>query len=283
MRSESEVLQSLMSWALYDDNVRTIVLDGSRADPSRTIDDFSDFDVIVIVSDPGPIRTETWIHKFGEPMVRWPLQPQSTFDDAWITQLVLYTDGVRVDFQFTTPDIARFERPGPFHCVLVDKERLTEQIAGEPVAGTTIDPPSAEEFADRINSFWWDIPYVAKALRRNELDYARFIMEGDIRWHKLQPLIRWHIGAVHGSQTDVGVFCRWSRRYLDPDIWELYLETFSGAAIEDQWRAMFAMCSFVRLLGQDSAGRYGFEYPEVVDQQVFRYLRYLSPPSQEIP
>lgn len=272
MRPESEVLQSLLDWALTDPNIRTILLDGSRADPSRSLDEFSDFDVAVIVQNLEPIPTGNWIDKFGDPMVRWPLSPQPTLGDGRITQLVLYSDGVRIDFQFGTADLATLERPGPYWCTLFDHDRISERLTATPVAGTWIDTPDEAEYMDRINAFWWDITYVAKALRRDELDYARYVMEGDLRFNKLHPLIRWHIGAVHGRDTDVGIFGRWFRRYLIDDVWERYLETFSGAEPEDQWRAMFAMCRFVQIIGQDLADRYDFSYPEATDQRTHEYL-----------
>ncbi len=271
MRSESDVLGALLRWGIDDDNVRAIYLNGSRADPSRELDQFSDFDVAVIVRDTARIRDGGWIRTFGEPMVTWPLTPQPTFDEAWITQLVLYTDGVRIDFQFTTPDLREIERPGPYHCVLLDLDALSESISGVPIAGTRINPPDEAGFADRINAFWWDVPYVAKALKRNELDYARFVAE-DLRFHKLHPLIRWHIGVTHGPDTDVGIFGRWFQRHLDDEIWGKYRETFSGADLDDQWRAMFAMCRFVRHLGQNLAEETGLSYPNDTDRQVSAYL-----------
>jgi aminoglycoside 6-adenylyltransferase len=272
MRAEPAILRLLVDWAMDDHNIRAIVLNGSRADPSRIPDALSDFDVAIVVHSFNPIKPGTWIDLFGDPIVRWPLEPQSTFSEDWLTQLVLFDEGLRIDFQFTERTETAFEQAGPYHCVLYDPERLTEHIPGSPVEGTVITLPTDAEFGDRINAFWWDISYVAKALRRNELDYARFIIEGDLRFNKLHPLIRWHIGAVHGTETDVGAAGRWFSRYVSADIWSGYLETFSGADEQDQWRAMFAMCSFVRLMGHDVARRLGFSYPDETDRRVRSYL-----------
>jgi aminoglycoside 6-adenylyltransferase len=272
MKSESSVLSDLMSWAFESDNVRMIALNGSRGDPGRVPDLLSDYDVAVFVNDLAPILDDRWLDRFGEIMVRSPLRPESTLDPAWITQLVLFSDGVRIDFQFTTPATTKIEQSGPYHCVLVDKDRLSESISGVPVEGATIELPSEAEFADRINAFWWDIPYVAKALHRSEIDYARYVMEGDLRFNKLHPLIRWHIGVRHGTATDAGIFGRWFARYLEDEIWEAYLETYSGADPEDQWRAMFAMTRFVEMLGKQIASELGFTYPEEIGSRVEHYL-----------
>jgi aminoglycoside 6-adenylyltransferase len=276
MKSESSVLSDLIDWAFESDNVRMIALNGSRGGPARVPDDLSDYDVAVFVNDLSPILDDCWLERFGEIMVRWPLRPESTTGPEWVTQLVLFSDGVRIDFQFTTSATTKIEQSGPYHCVLVDKDRLSESVSGVPVEGATIELPSEAEFADRINAFWWDIPYVAKALQRGEIDYARFVIEGDLRFNKLHPLIRWHIGLRHGSATDVGIFGRWFARYLESEIWDAYLETYSGADPEDQWRAMFAMTRFVGMLGKQIASELAFTYPEDTGSRVESYLHLIQ-------
>jgi aminoglycoside 6-adenylyltransferase len=52
------------------------------------------------VSDIEPfLEGDEWLEAFGSVMVRWPLRPRSTFDENWLTRLVLFNDGVRIDFQ----------------------------------------------------------------------------------------------------------------------------------------------------------------------------------------
>jgi aminoglycoside 6-adenylyltransferase len=272
--SSTPRLDELFRWAWDSENIRAILLTGSRADPSRSIDDLSDYDLTVFVEDLGPITGNTSLaEQFGSVMVRWPRRPEPTFDPDWITQLALYEDGTRIDFQFTTSSTREVERPGPYFCVLVDKDRLSEELSSHPVEGSSIPPPTAEDFADRVNAFWWDIPYVAKALKRGELDYAVFSMDCDVRFAKLHPLIRWYIGMSHGPDTDVGINGRWFRRYLEPDVWDAYVRTFSGVDPSDKWRALFASTGFVRTVGNELARHYGFDYPKAVDHKVTRYLQ----------
>jgi hypothetical protein len=38
-------------------------------------------------------------------MIKWPLTPMSTFDKNWITRLVLFDSGVRIDFQITAKKV----------------------------------------------------------------------------------------------------------------------------------------------------------------------------------
>lgn len=251
-----------------------VVLTGSRASASNPADALSDYDLDVYVHDTGPImRDDSWLHSFGSIMVRWPLSPRPTFDERWITQLVLFDDDVRIDFQFTA-----IAEPEPSHGVtdyrvLVDKDGISEELPDPPAAGESLSQPPPEAFADRLNAFWWDIPYVAKALRRGEINYARYMLDGTLRFDKLLPLLRWHVNVLHGRSVDTGMFGRWVHRYIDEPTWEHYLRTFGDASVEDGWRAMFEMVDLVRSVGTGLADAYGYEYPHEVDAKVSSHLR----------
>jgi aminoglycoside 6-adenylyltransferase len=276
MRSDRDIFTSLIEWAFEDENIRAIVVNGSRSDPTRVIDDLSDYDVAVFVREPDVYRDDQWLGRFGKVMVRWPLEPQQTLGPDTITQLVLFQDDVRIDFQFMSITTRQIERIGPFHCVLVDKERLSEYLAGTPINGTTIQLPSEAEFIDRINAFWWDLPYAAKALARGEVEYARFIMESELRFDKLHPLIQWHIALEHGSNIDTGIFGRWFKHYLPEELWSAYLETYSGMEREDQLRATFAMGRFVGQIGRAIADGLGVTYPVETERNVLDYMRWVE-------
>lgn len=273
-RTENVVLSQIRAWAEEEDNVRAVVLVGSRADPRREPDALSDYDVGVYVRNTGPlVRDDSWVLEFGTVMVRWPERPRPTFGDDWVTQLVLFDDGVRIDFQVTEKHPAEGRVLDGVYRVLVDKDGLTEDLPPPSYSHHSVTRPTAEAFDDRLNAFWWDIVYVAKGLRRGELLYAKALLDGTIRLEKLLPLAEWYAGVLHGWSVDVGVFGRWFHRYLDAPTWDLYLRTFAGAGIEDNWRALFATLEFVRVVGRRVADKLGFNYPDAVDEKVTRYIR----------
>lgn len=268
------VLVQLTQWAEAQPNIRTILLTGSRAEPSRTPDDLSDYDVELFVQDTAPfINNEAWLDTFGLIMVRWPLSPGPTFDADWMTQLVLFEDGVRLDFQITAlpPTASRHLDSG--YRVIVDKDGIAPQLPPPTYATYLITPPTAAALADRLNAFWWDIVYVAKALHRRELNYARYMLDGAIRFDQLQPLLEWHIGLRHHWTVDTGNYGRWFQRYLDAATWAAYKSTFAGADFDDHWRALFATVALVRSLGTSLAEALGVPYPEETDRNITAYMR----------
>lgn len=276
MRTERDVIAALTAWADRTDNIRALRLTGSRARPSADADYLSDYDIEVFVLDRRPfVDDDSWITEFGTIMVRWPRHPSFTIDERWITQLALYQDGVRIDFQITDRHPMQMKPLGGSYRVLVDKDGDFEKIEEIAASPFSISEPDEDAFASRVNAFWWDIVYVAKALCRNELNYAKYMLDGTIRYDKLQPLIEWYIGTNAGWGIPTGVRGRWFHRYLPPEIWRQYVQTFAGSSIGDNWRALFATIEFTRTVATAVAQALSFDYPHKTDAGVSAYIEKL--------
>lgn len=270
VRPEVDILAQIITWANAWDNVRAVVLTSSRSDPRHRQDDLSDYDIEVFVRDVAPLLADdSWLAPFGEILVRWPRRPGPTGADGWITQLAQFTDGLRIDFQFTAgsePD--RIELDHGYR-VLVDKDGLTADWPLPTFTSYTVQPPSEDEFADTVNAFWWDMLYVAKALRRGELPFARYMLDAAIRYESLERLLGWHVGATVGWGTAVGLHGKWLEQHLSRELWAKYLETCRGGDAVEVERAMWAM---VELAGEVGRGL-GFTYPEELEARVTRLMR----------
>ena len=233
----------------------------------------SDYDIEVYVRDTGPIvANDDWLRDFGPIMVRWPLTPRPTASQDWVTQLVLFEDGLRIDFQITPKQSVTAKDYDNGYAVLVDKDGLGASLGTPTYSEFALTPPTRLAYEETINSFWWDIIYVAKELWRGELNFAKFMLDSVVRFEQLQPLIEWYIGLTQGPDAMTGVNGRWFQRRLDPETWRQYEATFADADIENNWAALFATLSFARRIGQALAESMGYTYPEAVDQKVTRYI-----------
>lgn len=236
----------------------------------------SDYDVEFFVRDVGPfIEDDAWVSDFGEIMVRWPAAPRPTSSDDWVTHLVLYEDGVRIDFQITTLAPSTSENLDNGYRILADKDGVATQLPEPTYTRYIIQRPTAQAFDARMNAFWWDIVYVAKALHRGELNYARYMLDGTIRFDKLQPLLEWYIGLNLDWSVSAGIYGRWFHKYLDQSTWEGYTRTFAGAEFESNWQALFATIELVRQVGHTLAASLGFEYPAETDRKVTGYIQWV--------
>lgn len=104
MRSEQEMLQLILDFTSREDNIRAVLMNGSRANPNAPRDPFQDFDILCLVRDLSPyVRNPDIPPTFGKIMIlQLPddmIEPPSD-PDGHYTYLMQFTDGNRIDLSF---------------------------------------------------------------------------------------------------------------------------------------------------------------------------------------
>ena len=272
MRAEHEIFEALVAWACSDDNVRAAILTGSRADPDRTTDFLSDYDVAAYVTDVELFReSDEWLDAFGRIMARWPHRPRGTVRDDGITRLALFRDGVRIDFQILPVGALPATIGDVGFRVLVDKDGLAERLSPLPASARAVARPTEDEYEMLVHEFWWNAHYVPKTLWRDELPFAASMMSEAVRGY-LRTALEWFVVVEHEGPVDTGVRGRWLKRYLDKETWSAYEATFSGADLDAQWDAFSHAVALFRRLAQAVGARLGYRYPEEVDREMTDYF-----------
>ena len=272
MRKEGEVLDALRRWAAEDDNVRGMVLTSSRVNRDSAVDLMSDYDVEIYVADEAPFeRGDEWLEAFGPVLIRWPAAP-ARGDDGGLFRLVIYEDGVRIDWGVKEAErIRRFNGPSQPYRVLVDKDHVVARPMLTHTAEYNVRRPTAAEFDSITHDFWWDITYVAKSLWRDEIYWAKY-MYGRRHFKELEKVIEWYIGMRHDWSVNTNKHGRWFKRYLDGETLREIDSTFAGADIEENWNALCNMTRLFRRLAVAVADGLGFEYPHDTDRRVSAYM-----------
>jgi ABC-type multidrug transport system fused ATPase/permease subunit len=170
---ERAVIKRLIHWAEKHDSIRAMLLYGSRANPEAVVDIFSDYDVLLAVSNVRRFYTDDrWLNDFGRVLVvfRNPIGFHHGFESfGFITH---YVDGVKVDYGFYPVEYLVLAAQEPKlpddldngYIVLFDKDHLTAEL--KPVTYTAYIPcPLTEqEYVALIEEFFNDSAYVAKHL-----------------------------------------------------------------------------------------------------------------------
>ena len=283
MRSEKDMLDLILNTAREDERVRAVVLNGSRANPQARHDFFQDHDVIYLVSELDSFKKDPgWIKCFGELMI---LQLPDDMDDPLLggtdsyAYLMQFMDGNRIDL--TLFPITRLDELGKdsLSILLLDKDGILPPFAPASERGYLPQAPTAKQFDDCCNEFWWVCPYVAKGLWRREIIYARYMLDEVVR-QQLMKMLTWHIGVQTDFQVNPGKYGKYFEQYLEAEDWSLLLETFADGGYETSWQALFAMGRLFRKVAQQVAGKFGFIYPQGEDARVTSHLehvRNLSP------
>jgi len=272
LRTEEEVLTQFNKWAQSNDLIRAAVLTSLRVDPKGVTDFLSDYDIELYVADLEPFRKDDeWLSVFGPIMVRWPLKPRSTFDEKRLTRLVLFKDGVRIDFQITDKTEIEPDAYDDGYRILLDKDDLTIGLNDPTFSKHIIKKPSREEYDTLVHEFWWNATYVPKYLWRDELPFAKSVLGQTVRDKYLRTVIEWFIGLQHDWSVNTGLCGKWFKHYLDAETWSEFESTYAGADIEENWQSFFKAISLFRKLGKTVGRSLSYDYPTQLDQEMTDY------------
>jgi aminoglycoside 6-adenylyltransferase len=278
MRSEQEMFDLIVETARSDERIRVVIMNGSRANPHAPRDIFQDFDIVYLVTDVAPFRNNReWIARFGERMI---LQMPEEMDDPpphggdIEVYLMQFADGNRIDLGIFPLAMLDDVRQDSLGVLLLDKDGLVGSLPPASEQDYLPQPPSAKAFADCCNEFWWVSVNVAKGLWREEILYAKHMLDHYVR-DELTKMLVWHIGIQTGFARNPGKMGKYYQRYLEPDLWALLLDTYSDARYERTWDALLTMGQLFRRLALPLAEQYGFEYPHGDDARVTAHLEHV--------
>ncbi|MEW9501007.1 aminoglycoside 6-adenylyltransferase [Jeotgalibacillus marinus] len=279
MQSEEQFYPTLLNWAEKFESIRVVLQTSSRANPHAFKDRFTDYDIELFVEDLEWFLQDKWLAQFGELIAAVPLNPM--IDHQHLTRLVLFEDGTKIDFQIQHLDcLQKFQTLPPEYDngyqVLLDKDHLTEHFKAPSHTAYYVSPPTKEAYQELVNDFWWDTSYVAKSLWRDELFFAKYILDSIIRIVYLRPMIEWHLGVKYDWAVNPNKVGRWFKRYVDSDVWIEIEQTYAGGEIKDNWKSLFAMMDLFRKLAKEVGASLDYKYDDQIDEKLTQYCKDIS-------
>lgn len=280
MRSAEEMRRLILDKAENDPRIRAVLLNGSRANPKAQSDMFQDFDVVYLVRDiESFLKDHGWTDYFG-PRIIWQLPDTMHFGEPEVLEtygpsfgyLMLFEDHNRIDLTlYPLEHLADFQQDSLTELWL-DKDDLFTVIPPANDSDYWVQRPDAKTFEDVCNEFWWVSTYVAKGLARQQISYAKEMMEMVVR-PMFMKMLAWKVGIDTGFQVSFGKAGKFMEQYLAPEIHAHVLRTYSDHQIEHNWQAMFEMMELFGELGREVANRLGFVYRLDEEENVRGYVK----------
>ncbi|ANU54467.1 aminoglycoside 6-adenylyltransferase [Acutalibacter muris] len=272
MRTPEEILKLILDTARGDDNIRSVLMVGSRADPDCPADIYQDFDICYFVRDVGPYWDNMdWIEsRFGRPgIVQKPesmnLMPPE--GDGSFVYLMIFPDGNRIDLQVTADPYVDDGEPA---VLLLDKDGDFPEISVKKDFWY-VKRPSQKLFSDCCNEFHWCLNNVAKAAAREELSLAMEQLNHYVR-DMLILMLGWYIGAEHGFKASIGKNGKYFKKLLPGEMYESFARTYSDADYGHIWAAAFEMLELFGTAARSVAGELGFVYDEGEERGIRTYM-----------
>ncbi|WP_377890435.1 aminoglycoside 6-adenylyltransferase [Alkalihalobacillus sp. R86527] len=279
MRSEQEMMALIINRAKKDERVRAVYMNGSRTNPNVRKDIFQDYDIVYVVKETEPfINNDEWIHGFGE-ILMFQEPDKNSRESGMETNfaesygyLMLFKDGNRIDLHIETNEHMRKHYLSDTLTVpLLDKDNCLPSISAPTDSGYHVKKPTESMYLSCCNNFWWCQQNIAKSIWRDELPYAKFMMECVVR-QDLNRMVEWWIGTNTNFEVSTGKVGNYFRKQLPASHWNTYKATYSDDNYENMWAALFSSGELFRQLGKDVARDLSFTYPSQDDENMTEYL-----------
>lgn len=281
MSFEDPVLQKLARWADSQSSVRAMLLTSTRAIPDAPLDPFSDYDVILAVTDTGPFYEDrNWLNAFGPLLVVYRDPPSEYYGLEVFAYITQYEDGLKIDFTLWPVEILRRVVADPLlpdeldngYRILLDKDELTAGLKRPTYNAYIPTPPTELEYQTVIEEFFHETTYVAKLLWRGELMPAKYSLDYVMKIQGLRQMLEWHIETLNDWTIKAGVLGKGLKERLEPEIWPMLESTYAGADLEENWDALGKSIILFRKVAIDVGLHLGYEYPHDLDRRMMNYL-----------
>ncbi len=264
MRSEEKMYELIMNIAKADDRVAAVYMNGSRTNPNASKDIFQDYDIVYVVRETKSfIEDKEWIHKFGKILyMQYPDESPDYPNDkknhyGWLMQ---FEDGVRMDLTIQTISFAKEHIYDDKLCrILLDKEDILPAMPDATDRDYYVKKPTEAQFWACTNEFWWCSNNIAKGLWREEMPYVQDMTNFVVR-KQLEKMLSWKVGIKTDFQVSVGKSAKYLYRWLEPDEYQGYLNTYFGGNIAEAWTAVLHMCDLFEQTAVYVGSRLGYPY-----------------------
>ena len=276
----SKILNKITNWARKEDSIKVVMLTGSLAGKGPK-DDLSDYDIAIFTDDIEKYANDdTWIHEIENVWVVEPCVMYKNNKD-YPTRLVIYRDGLQVDYAFFDLDHLNDLKnaktlPVEYNLgykILLDKGDFTKGLQEPTYEYPFTKKPSQEEFDLLVKVFFFEAFKEAKALVRKDLWHAK-IRDWSIK-KRLLKMIEWHEKCKHGFDYDTNCDAKRMKSWVDPEIWRALHDVFSNFDAADSWKKFIKTVELFSKLAQEVADSLGLKYTRDVDENISGYIKKL--------
>ena len=233
---QRDTVAVLVAWASRRPDVRVVLITSNRAIPDAKLDAYSDFDIILVVSDVESLVTDKrWVSDFGEVLVAYWDPPETDPETGSVSvgSITQFVSGLKIDITLwsrerlqdvvTAPKLLDELDAG--YRVLVDKDNLASALRQPTYAAYIPTAPGEETFLRLIGDFFIGPPYVAKSLLRDELLPAKWVLDFDMRHNYFVPMLEWRVECDRDWSLKPGSLGKGLKSQLPGSLWSEFEAT----------------------------------------------------------
>lgn len=277
------VIDELIAWGESQADIRAMLLTSTRA-TGAPIDKYSDYDVILITTDVvARYEQRDWLRAFGDVVIDWwdPLERDPGTGLLATSSVVYYPGTKKIDFslwEVGQAAVVAMVLPTELDAgvaILLDKDDLTADWPTPTGKGYATDLPDGEGYQQAITDFFIGVPYVITALRRGEILPAKWVLDFDMRYEYLLPMLGWYAVTLHGPEARIGNIGKGLQKLLPVETWTTLERTYADMDPQANLDALHSMITLFRDVAVMVGEVIGCEYPQELHDRVMAHIAQL--------
>ena len=275
-KNYEELIRRLKDYGQSADEVQAVLIIGSQARREVPADQYSDLDIILVVSDPSLfLYSDEWLKFLGRHNISFV---ENTIGGEK-ERRVLFDGGLDVDFVIVSQktveavllgtDGLDILRKG--YEILLDKTALSNKLRKRSLPAPKNEAPSADEYQNLVNDFWYHTVWTAKKLLRGELWAAKFCVDGYMKY-KLLWLLEFHAHVIHGWDYNTWHSGRFIDSWADRQAMRKMSTAFAHYEKEDIAKALVETMDIFSRIAQETAEETGYTYPAEAEKSAREWL-----------
>lgn len=266
--THDELLENLTTWAKGSSDVKSVIIVGSRARTYFPADEYSDIDIILVVTNPVDFMTsDNWLENIG---CYWLMFNERTIA-GHKERRVLFENALDIDFVICAEaDVRQSIKNNDFDIIMrgyhvsIDKIGLSKILPQTNELQQVYIPPTESAFQNLINDFWYHSVWSAKKLLRGEIWMAKSCLDVYMK-NQMLRIIEIHAHAKNGEDYDTWFNGRFFDYWAEQRVKDRVRDTFALYDKEDIVRALQATMELFRMLAIETADMMSFEYSYKAD------------------
>ena len=275
-------IEYALNIAKADENIRCVILYGSRANDNIIPDRYQDYDIIFIAID----RNKFDFSVFEDVKIKInvnEIAPESFEEET--TYLMLFGDDSRIDLTVCTMEVfismeyltSNHPLIGHMKCLL-DKDKNLSKLITVNSGIWNIEKMDEATFNSTCAAFFWQIQDVVIGLKRDELPYALSLRDEQYSMRDmLNKMINEYIGLNNNYSVKTGclpkvIFEKYRKMYLSDELYKIYKNTYLSNTEEDIWTSIGYMIDLFSLISVKIAETHGYHYPKADELYMRDYV-----------
>ncbi|SFL91955.1 aminoglycoside 6-adenylyltransferase [Gracilibacillus orientalis] len=236
------IIERFLSFADKEQNIRAVIIVGSRARQEKPADQYSDLDLVIFAENPNSLLYhKKWLAQIGKSHITFL---ENTAVGGGIERRVLFEGGLDVDFA-CFPISAVSEMKSQYQVlsvfgkgieVLIDKDNIIPTIKKN-IKTDLSKKDMSEEIENTMQDFWYHAVLAAKKICRGELLEGKSICDTYMK-NLLISLNRTHSKLKNGIEYNTWHGFRFFEEWSDPTIVAKFAQIYSHYEEKDVWEAL---------------------------------------------